>query len=220
MAISTYSELKTAVARWVSRQNQAGFSDRVPEFIALAESFINNVLPLRVNIVIEPLTATLSSRSIALPSDFFAAYSLRITTDQPFEILTPASAGDIPYTDQAGRPAYWAVDETTIIFDCPCDQAYTFDFRYRKKFALSDASPTNWLLTNCPDVYLYGALYEAGAFIDDGSNFEAKMKARRDEAVALAKQMAARSLAPATLRSDDALMAIGKRSAFYPTVTF
>lgn len=32
---------------------------------------------------------------------------------------------------------------------------------------LSDANPTNWMLTNAPSVYLYGALLEASAYLLD-----------------------------------------------------
>jgi len=32
---------------------------------------------------------------------------------------------------------------------------------------LTDAAPTNWLITKYPNIYLYGALTEAAEFIDD-----------------------------------------------------
>jgi hypothetical protein len=209
MAISTYSELQTAVRRWLSRENQANFSDRVPEFISLAESFLNNVLPLRINVVDTTLTATEAADSITLPSDYVAPIALRHTTD-PYELLTLCAAGDLPIISTQGRPKLWAVDEGTVSFERACDSAHTFRFRYRKRFALSVSATTNWLLTNCPDAYLWATLYEAGGFTDD-SSLEAKAKARRDEAVALAKAMAATSLGVATLRSDRGLTSIGGR---------
>jgi len=36
---------------------------------------------------------------------------------------------------------------------------------YAKVVALSDAAPTNTMLTNNPDIYLYGALLEAEPFL-------------------------------------------------------
>jgi hypothetical protein len=221
MAISTYSELQTAVARWLSRENQSGFSDRVPEFISLAESFLNSTLPLRINIVDTTLTATASVDYIALPSDFVVGLAMRHTTT-PYELLTQCAAGDLPIISTEGRPLLWAVDESSVSFERACDSAYTFRFRYRKRFALSVSATTNWLLTNCPDVYLWASLYEASGYIDDGASYAATTKARRDEAVVQARALASRSVGLATLQSDPALVAIGSRRAgqdWYP-VTF
>ena len=44
MAISTYSELQTAAANWLDRSD---LSDRIPEFIALAEARFNRILRIR-----------------------------------------------------------------------------------------------------------------------------------------------------------------------------
>ena len=44
MAISNYTELKTAVANWLDRDD---LTDRIPEFIALAESRFNRLLRIR-----------------------------------------------------------------------------------------------------------------------------------------------------------------------------
>ena len=44
MAIGTYDELKTAVANWLDRDD---LTDRIPEFISLAEARFNRVLRLR-----------------------------------------------------------------------------------------------------------------------------------------------------------------------------
>ena len=44
MAINTYSTLQTAVANWLDRND---LTDRVPEFISLAEATFNRVLRLR-----------------------------------------------------------------------------------------------------------------------------------------------------------------------------
>jgi hypothetical protein len=208
MAISTYSELQTALRRWPGRENQAGWSDRVIEFISLAEGHLNAVLPLRINITESTLT-TSTTETVALPSDFVEAHALWHTSS-PYEMLVPRAAGDLPYNPTAGRPAMWALDGANIDFERACDQAYTLRFVYRAKFALSDSTPTNWLLTNHPGAYLYAALYEAGAFMDD-SEYESKMGARRDEAVAEARKIAARGGAIVPARSDPALMAIGSR---------
>jgi len=44
MAISTFAELKTAAANWLDRSD---LTDRIPEFIALAEARFNRILRIR-----------------------------------------------------------------------------------------------------------------------------------------------------------------------------
>ena len=45
MAIGTFAELKTATANWLDRSD---LTDRIPEFIALAEARFNRVLRIRI----------------------------------------------------------------------------------------------------------------------------------------------------------------------------
>ena len=44
MAINSYSTLQTAVSNWLDRDD---LSDRIPEFISLAEATFNRVLRIR-----------------------------------------------------------------------------------------------------------------------------------------------------------------------------
>ena len=55
----------------------------------------------------------------------------------------------------------WTIDGGSLAFDRPCDQAYGFVLRMLAKVALSDAVPTNGLLTDYPDAYLFATLCEA-----------------------------------------------------------
>jgi hypothetical protein len=46
------------------------------------------------------------------------------------------------------------------------DSVQTIEMLFYQTFqALSDSNPTNWVITNAPDVYLYGALLEAEPFL-------------------------------------------------------
>ena len=45
MAISTFAELKTAAANWLDRSD---LTDRIPEFIALAEARFNRILRIGI----------------------------------------------------------------------------------------------------------------------------------------------------------------------------
>lgn len=213
MAITTYAELQTSVGNWLVRGD---LTARIPEFIALAESKLNRELRLRLGEVDAALVGVPGSRSIALP----AAYTEGLTC-----WVTPAGSADrlemrfvdpakITVWNVAGQPLAWTIDGATLAFERPCDQAYAFTLRCLEKLALSDAAPTNSLLTNYPDAYLFGALAEAGPFLRDQdvlTMYEAKL----DSAISSINSKEARSRAQQNLPTEvGQLQRAGRRSGF------
>ena len=206
MAISTYAELKTAVAEWLERNGETEVTDNVADWINLAESNLMLSLNLRALETESTPTGVVSSRALTLPSDFKAPISLFITTSGygPAE-LTPQVAGKMAYTTTNGTPSAWVIDGTGIKLDCPCDQAYTFAFRY-EPLALSLATTDpNWLLTNHPGAYLAASLVEACLFFGDAEN-AGIWQARMDKLVGLISDNDHRSKAVAVLTADPALL--------------
>lgn len=133
---------------------------QIPDYITLAEKKILKVGKIRPLEVETALTGTPSSDEIALPSDFENPIALWDTTDSPRAKLNQLYPEALPMDTSIGRPDFWAVDGTNIKFERPLDAAYTYALRYAQKFALTTGNPTNYVLTEYPDVYLYGALVE------------------------------------------------------------
>jgi hypothetical protein len=53
----------------------------------------------------------------------------------------------------------------------PPDAGYIAEMTYWKKIdGLSPAASSNWLLANAPDVYLFGSLVEAAAYLGDDAH--------------------------------------------------
>ena len=156
MGLSNYTELKAAVAQWMRR---ADLTAEIPDYITLAEKKIVKLLKIRGQETEATLTPNSGNSTVALPTDYASPIALwnvladRIKLNQ---VLPDA----LEYDDTPGTPDYWAVDGANIRFDCRLDGAIPFAFRYVKTFELSDANPTNFILTEWPDVYLYGALTE------------------------------------------------------------
>ena len=209
MSITTYSELKAAIATWLARSGDSDVSGNAADFIALAEAKMNRLLALRVFRGDTELTGMASSRELSLPNDFVEPYSLHLTTGTRYRELTPRSAAHMATSETSGEPDEWAIKGTKIHLNCPCDQAHTFNFHYRQRLALSDASPTNWLLTNHPDVYLWGALLAAGIFEMDAET-GVSMKALFDEAMAELGTVDGRSQGIAEAQLDSGLT-MGRR---------
>lgn len=166
MALANYSDLQTAVGNWMARADMAGDA---PDFITLGEAGLNREVPAVETDV--TLTGTEDSRRIDISahSVVVALNLYLIDGDTGDEIeLVRKQDGTFPYKADSDQPSYWAIDGTNIDFDCPLDEAYTFRFRIRQRYALSDSATTNWLLTNHPDVYLAAVLVWGGVFVRDG----------------------------------------------------
>lgn len=164
MALSSYAELKAAVAHWMARADMTG---EAADLITLAEARLNRELdPVRID---ASLTGTAGARSIDIstlaclrPISLFLARPGANETE-----LTPKASGTFPLLAASGRPRYWAREGEAIGFDRPLDEAYAFRLHYSQLHRLSDTAPTNWLLANHPDVYLAAVLVWGGLFIRD-----------------------------------------------------
>ena len=168
MAITTYSELQSAVADWLNRSDLAA---RIPDFITLAETRINRDLRTREQQVIA--TANVDTPFFAIPGDFLEFKSFRIAdaTGNAFELMlaTPEQISEaLTESSVSSTPQFVTIiGDQFQIWPAPA-QSYVGTLAYvRKVPALSDANPTNWLLSSAPDVYLYGSLMSAGPFLRD-----------------------------------------------------
>jgi hypothetical protein len=174
MAISTYAELQTAVANWLDRDD---LTDRIPEFIALAEAKMNRVLRISLMENISTAISTVGGqRDYSLPAGFTGMKEFHLNTDPltPLSYLTPEMMSRLWAGSTSGKPRAFTLfsDGGTrkIKLGPAPDAVYTTSMLYLKKIDnLSVANPTETMLTENPDIYLYGALLEAEPFLmNDG----------------------------------------------------
>jgi hypothetical protein len=165
MPFTNYTELKAAVTGWLHRDLAA----QIPDFITLAETSINRIAQVRAMENEVPLALDAGARAIALPAGFETPLAVWLGTSHQHE-LSPATPEELSVTSMQGRPRYWTIDGTNLAFDRPADVEQTVTLRYRGGFKLSDAAPTNALLTKYPDIYLYGTLLQSAPWIRDGNS--------------------------------------------------
>ena len=169
MAISNYTELKTAVADWL---HHTGITGKDADFITMAESRINRELRLREMEDESDLTISASSRVAALPTGFLEAldiYMLRSGGTDRHKLVKCAS-DELPVSTVTGEPEYWSVDDE-VLFNRPFDvDTYTVTMRFYKAWDIA-TDTTNWLLTNHPDVYLWSALMEGCLYLRDEQRY-------------------------------------------------
>ena len=164
MAITTYSELQTAIADFLNRSD---LTSTVPTFIALAEAqFQRDVRHWRQD---KRSTTTCDGRYTELPDDFVSPHRLYLTgANDALEKMSANEMQDRRYNseDAAGEPRFYTFAGGEIeVYPTP-DDSYTLEMTYRGSIpALSDAATTNWLLTNAVDVYLYGSLIHSAPYL-------------------------------------------------------
>jgi hypothetical protein len=111
MAITTYSELKTAVENWL---DHSLFTARVPEFIALFEACANRRLRVRQQETSTNLTP--SNGSVALPADYLSWRRVTWTgsTRVELEYVHPSYLQAAYPTSPAGVPHFFTVEGSTL----------------------------------------------------------------------------------------------------------
>ncbi len=166
MAITNYTELQTALTNWLNRSD---LTARHPEFIALAEARFKRDFRLRK---IQTRTFSVSADDTSLPTDLksiIALYHDGPTYYGPVEIVDPSTlATNKALYGTTGPPTY-ASPMAGILRTAPvADATYSLKMTYDAQVAsLSTGSPTNWLLTDAPDIYLFGSLVESAPYLRD-----------------------------------------------------
>ncbi|WP_309607151.1 hypothetical protein [Phenylobacterium sp.] len=198
MAITTYAELQAAAANWLVRGD---LTARVAEFIDLAEARLNRVLRARLAETEVAMSATVGVRMIPLPAAFAEPLALWLVSGGERQPLRFAEPRLMAVSSTPGRPCAWGIDGGNLAFERPCDAAYGLVLRMLTKFSLSDTAPTNSLLTDHPDAYLFATLCEAAPFLRD-ADLAGAYEARLDRAIAEINAKDARARAPRTLVPD------------------
>ena len=169
MALSSYSELKSSVANWLTRTD---LTDEIADdFIKLTEADFNAKLRIRAMEQID--TITIDSETESVPTGFIAVrsfYILSSSVKYPLEYITPANMFETKGGSRTGKPRAYTIEsdnETeTFRFGPSPDTSYTGYLSYYKAIsALSVSNTSNWMLANHPAVYLYGSLFHAANFL-------------------------------------------------------
>jgi hypothetical protein len=167
MAIGTYSELKTAIA---GELNRADLTTKIAEFIELAEAGMRKDVRLRGASGITRSTLSVSSQFTSLPSGFRGFVSVNIDgdADKLVQFVDPYTLDEVRIAQPTGVPTHYTIIGTEMEVAPVPTEATTFEIAYHSSLtALSDSATTNWMLTDNPDIYLYGALIRAAHYLHE-----------------------------------------------------
>ena len=156
--------LKSDVALYMARGD---LTSVIPTFVRLCESRIRDGIRIPEMEVTADLP--LGAQTVALPTGFILMRRIYSdsTTYRPLEYQPPEIFWSNASYATAGAPEAYTIEGTNLSVG-PYTTGHTAKINYLKAFdALVNDVDTNWLLTNAYDVYLYGTLMEAKAFIED-----------------------------------------------------
>lgn len=171
MTLTTYSDLQTAIGTWLNRTD---LSSVAPDFIALAEARFERDPRVR-----QPVSATIavSADNYSLPTTFKELIGLYHDGTSYFGPLRVVSLDQLAYEKAAhgdtGVPQAVAVvgspTASVLRFGPEPNQSYSLKLIYNAAPEPLDATTvtSNWLLSEHPDIYLYGALVEAERYLQE-----------------------------------------------------
>ena len=166
LLLDNYTNLQTTIASWLDRTD---LTDSIPAFIDLAEAEIDRVLRRTVS----RQTITINSEATSLSATISELRSIRLVTSSPqldtvMDVVTPEMLSETRAMFRAvpGRPVAAAVINGQIVVAPAPDTAYTAEIiAYLGLVPLSATNLTNVILTEAPDLYLYGALKHSAPFL-------------------------------------------------------
>ena len=182
MAITDYTSLQAAVLSF----NWGRDTGSVQDFVQLAHTRIN--LGLRVPFMQKTASLTIDANRVAAPTDMAAPVRLWIDGSQEAP-LVPTSPDRIlalrATYGETSQPGWFAIEGDTTAGSENATEGEYFTFApgpgattytglllyTRRLAALSSGGDTNIVLTRYPNLYLYGALDEAGAYSDDARTY-------------------------------------------------
>lgn len=152
-----YSQLVAAIASLIHRTD---LSSSIPTFILLAEAKMNRFL--RVRQMESTLAATAIVNNVLTLSTNIADVKSLWVPGYEGTPLKRQALDSVVSSGLTGSPTQYARRGERDLFINGSGSVQ--GVLYNKIPALNESSPTNWLATEGPDVYLYGALIQCAIY--------------------------------------------------------
>lgn len=166
MSLDNYSQLQATVADWIDRTDLVA---KIPTFIRLAEAKFNR--KLRTAAQQATATLTLTAGVAPLPADYAELIYVTVPENPPRRLryVTEDERQRLVETlPSASRAEGYTIRGSDIVVAPGVGNVSTLEIGYFRKITpLSNAAPVNWLLTDHPDSYLFGACLQAAPYLRD-----------------------------------------------------
>lgn len=159
-----YSRLKEVIADFA---NRGDLESQIPVFIELTEARLKRDLRDRVRMS-RRAEAMVHGEYFPLPCNWVE--TIKVIADG--RVLRLADSFNIERVELYGGPKYYrhAGDQLQLLpaTDVSVKDPIHFEMEYLEfPEALSDDSPSNWVLEFYPDLYIYGAMLQVAPYLQD-----------------------------------------------------
>lgn len=170
MAIATYTDLTVSIADWLDRSD---LTNKIPDFISLAETKIYRVLRIPPMEVTVTLTTDATTGKITVPTDFIELKGMALINGDTTHNLARIAVDDVRTRTRTGVPQNFSRVGNEWIFDPKPDAQYDIHVFYYKQLdnLASGTNETNYFTGPGADALLYGALAEAYLYLKDLERF-------------------------------------------------
>lgn len=163
MALANYTDLQASIAAWSHRSDLTAI---IPDFIVLAEKRINSDIDARAQDSVVTLSTVANVAYITAPTDMLTVRSLTIVTSNQttvLDYLTPDQF-NASYGTTTGQPQSFTIIGNLLYLGQIPDSVYSIQCIYTASVPPIASNPTNWLITNFPQVYLTACLVEVARY--------------------------------------------------------
>jgi hypothetical protein len=167
MALDTYDNLVKEIVDFSHREDLAG---KIASFINLSETtmYANDVELLTVRSMETISTSTTAGEYLALPNYYESLRGIRFLTANNIGKLKYQAPQQMSDSVTPGRPSFFTIVGNEIQFDRLPDAEYKIEIQYyRKALPLTPTNQTNEILTDYPNIYLFGALAALFGYAQD-----------------------------------------------------
>lgn len=175
LANADYSSLQTMVGNWLNRGDLTAL---IPDFIALAEEKLNRALRVR-QMEVDLSAREIVSGLVAVPTGTVGIKTLWIEGN-PRTPLRSQSFDFVKSQGVSGVASVYSWQGDNLHFN---GSGTVTGVLYQRIPSLSIEDTTNWLLTESPSSYLFGALREAFEYIRNDAERD-RWAARQDQVIA------------------------------------
>jgi len=167
--MDNYTELKAFIADFLARDD---LTTQIPTFVSLAEQRMSRELQIALLEATAQIAVSANASTADLPTDLRSIREVAmIDADNDrtvLEYVTPSQWNTRDQDANQTKTEFYTIVANQIKLMATPSAAITLEITYNGGVAaLSDAAPTNTMLTRHGDAYLHGSLKQAFDFLQD-----------------------------------------------------